>query len=267
MSAATGPFLQSVRQGAEGIEPVSRWEVCPGNSGDLKVGGDEVHVWLASLDLSREALDTLMQPTDENERARAQRFRFQPDRERYLAAHGVLRRILAAYTRKRPDQLSFIHGPWGKPALAAGEATDAIQFNLSYSHGAALCAVASGRQVGIDIERLWPKGPFEGVAQRHFSPEEYGDLLGQPLPSRAGAFFTLWTLKEAYVKAIGLGLSKPLHSFSVSLARSGGAALLDDRDHPRGNHSWTVRTLPAISGYAAGLAFEGAATNLRCWNW
>jgi 4'-phosphopantetheinyl transferase len=202
-----------------------------------------------------------------DERARAERFYFQRDRERFVVARAALRAILGGYLNSTPESLSFCYGSRGKPALAADCSQDAIRFNVSHSGDVALYAVTRAREVGVDVELIRPELNAERLAERFFSPREIDTLRTLPADLRRHAFFLAWTRKEAYVKATGDGLSLPLNQFAVSLIPGEPAALLSAEGDPREALRWSLRELTPGPGYVAALAVEGHGWSLACWDW
>ena len=181
---------------------------------DLRADPDQAHVWRVDLDLEAGRIASLERFLCPEEHARAARFRSPGDRRRFVAAHGSLRAILAHYLRVGPAQVSFAYAPEGKPILAGAAP---LHFNLSHSDSLALLAVSPRREVGIDVERLRADFAPEPLAKRFFSPSECEALSRVPPDERHPAFLRLWTLKEAYLKALGTGLTSPLNAFTVSL--------------------------------------------------
>jgi 4'-phosphopantetheinyl transferase len=136
---------------------------------------------------------------------------------------------------------------------------------MSRSSGLALYALAVGREVGVDLERV--TAADEQVAEAMFAPGEVAALRGLPPSIRSDAFFACWTRKEAFIKARGEGLSFPLNGFEVSLAPDRPAALLAVHDDPAAAGRWSIHSLPAPDGYAAALVVEGCGGRLSCWTW
>lgn len=229
-------------------------------------GAAEVHVWRASLDQAVPRVGALLETLQPDERERAARFRFEDDRNRFIAARGILRDILARALGSTPGAVRFVYGPWGKPALAEPAPGD-LQFNLSHSGGLALYALTCGRAVGIDVERIRPEVMREGIARRFFSPREVAALERLPEAERCAGFFRCWTRKEAYVKATGRGLLLPLDSFDVSLAPGEPAALLGTRPDPAEACRWSLMHLEPGNGWVGALAVEGHGLRLRCFEW
>jgi 4'-phosphopantetheinyl transferase len=216
----------------------------------------EAHVYFARLDrpLSRAAA-TL----SDDERARAARFHFDRDRRRFAAARALLRSILAGYLQVPADEVAFTYDPNGKPRLAGG----GLSFNVSHSHGAAVFAFTSEREIGVDIERHPAPDDGDAVARHFFAPAEVAMLDSLPAAARPAAFLRCWTRKEAYIKARGDGLSLPLDSFEVSLEPGAGPALLATRPDPEEARRWSLVDLSRhCPGYVAALALEGGDPTL-----
>ena len=168
----------------------------------------------------------------DEEKARAARFIFERDRDRFIAARGILRDLLGRYLRCAPQTIEFVYGPRGKPAVAGAAARPDICFNLSHSHGLAVVAIGREREVGIDVELIRPEFAGEEIAKRYFSAKEIAELSRLPAELRTEGFFLCWTRKEAYIKAKGDGLQIPLDSFDVSLS-PGRPATLSSADESR----------------------------------
>jgi 4'-phosphopantetheinyl transferase len=166
-----------------------------------------------------------------------------------------------------PDQLRFDYSNHGKPKLAKTFGQGRLSFNLSHSGGLALYSVTLGREIGIDLERVWEDLEYEQIAERFFSPREGTMLRRLPARQRPEAFFNCWTRKEAYLKARGEGLSLPLNQFDVSMAPGEPAALLNVWDDPQEATRWTLQELIPAPGYVGALAVEGHAWRLTRWRW
>ncbi len=210
----------------------------------------EIHVWL--VDLSRGEPRAFL---SSDERERAARFHFERDRGRYSVCRSVLRELLAGCLNAAPEEIEFRYGEAGKPELREGSP----RFNVSHSHDLALIAIALETELGVDIERIRAGVEREGIAERFFSPGEIAELRATPAEERDEAFFRCWTRKEAYVKARGGGLSIPLDSFDVTLARE-RAELSRAADAER----WTMMALEPAPGYAAALVVEASVWRPRC---
>jgi 4'-phosphopantetheinyl transferase len=212
-------------------------------------------------------MNSLLHTLSEDEQARAERFYFQIDRERFIVARGALREILGVYLNRAAKSVLFCYGPHGKPVLAQDPGGNTIHFNMSHSHGVALYAVTRGREVGIDLEFIRESLEVEQLAERFFSQREIATLRGLPVSLRKHAFFLCWTRKEAYIKARGEGLSLPLEQFDVSLIPGEPAALLRTQGDPDETLRWSLQELGVDPGYVSALAVEGRGWSLSCWQW
>lgn len=228
------------------------------------LGDDEVHAIGFALDLEPDRAAELFACLDPDERAHALRYHHERDQRRYAVGRARLRQVLAAYTGDAPSQVGIVIGPHGKPALAGDDAGAVLQFNLSHSAGRALLAVVRGRAIGVDIEEARDIAEGEAIARRHFAPAEFAQWLAMPAARRTEAFFTAWTRKEAYVKAIGAGLSIDLHGFEVSVDPDAAARLLAIGGSQAAARLWTMWSTEPWPGFRAALAVLGTGLALRC---
>jgi len=170
----------------------------------------DIYVW--TLDVDAHERERIRGHLSQDERGRAARFVTQRDRERFVAARGRLREILAKYAACDPAAVAFNYNPHGKPRLRGG----GPNFNLSHSENLAILAIADSAEIGVDLEAIRPLR--EDIAERFFSPTEVLELRGLPDDDQVKGFYRCWTLKEAFVKAVGMGLTLPLDGFDVSIA-------------------------------------------------
>ncbi|HEX8213441.1 MAG TPA: 4'-phosphopantetheinyl transferase superfamily protein [Longimicrobium sp.] len=227
----------------------------------------DVHVWRVRLDLTPHLLSKLSAALDADEQARAARFRFDIHRTRFTAGRAILRHLLARYLEIRPDEMVFRYSAHGKPSLDGSAADSGLRFNFSNAGGMGLAAFALGREVGVDLEELVRVADFASIAERFFSPAENEALLALPPKSRDAAFFTCWTRKEAYIKAVGEGLSIPLDSFDVTLAPGDPPRLLATRGEPGGELRWSLHELHPGPGFVGALAVEAPAPAVHWFDW
>lgn len=172
----------------------------------------EIEVWFWSLDIApaeRTALSALLSA---DERARAARFHHARDRERWIVARARMRERLGAALGEAPEHLIFETEAQGRPFLKGHEAT--LSFNLSHSEGLGALAVSFDARVGVDVEAVRPLADHE--MDWPLSHAERAALRGLRGKDRLDAFFRFWTLKEAFIKAHGAGLSLPLGDFDMS---------------------------------------------------
>lgn len=240
-----------------GVAPrgvIARW---PEGPEQPRLGPSDVHVWSMELPVAVEGATRLACCLSEDERARAARFASPLDRARFAVGRGLLRTILARYTGTEPSAIRLCTNRYGKPSLESRAVVSrALEFNFSRSDGIALCALARGRMLGVDVELERESPDLLEIAERFFSVREREMLRALPADQRCRAFYLCWSRKEAYIKARGLGMSLALDSFDVSLAPDQPAELLAERGEPRPCSAWTLHHLEPAHGYAAALVVE-----------
>ena len=229
--------------------------VQPDNFGlrQLDLGQTNISTWRASLDQPVSLVQELAHTLSHDEVKRAKRFRFEQDRKRFIVRRGLLRVILGHQLGIGPNRVEFHYRPAGKPAVAESSERGRLCFNLSQSSGIALYAVCWNREIGVDIEMVRPLAEAEQIAHRFYSLQERAILQGLPQPQKMRAFFNCWTRKEAYLKATGDGLSRPLGDVVVSLSPGEPAKLLSvagDRDELS---RWSLTDLEPVPGYVAAI--------------
>ena len=229
---------------------------------------DEVHVWWIDLQTLPDASDGILSP---HERARAARFRHRIDRDRWTHAHVALRGILGRYLGLPPQEVRFTRNE----EAAAGRATAAkpalasdprLRFSLAHAGDRAALAVAWEREVGIDLEPIDPALDLRPLLSIACSPAEAARIDPMPPPDRVARFLELWTAKEAYLKAIGLGLFRDPRMLEIEF-RPDRHAVVHDAHDPDAASRWGVRFLDAGPGWAAALAFAGARLEARTLRW
>jgi 4'-phosphopantetheinyl transferase len=224
----------------------------------LSLSSGEIHVWRADLEQPLELQEAFLGLLDQDERARAARFHFEMHRRRFVLGRGFLRVLLGRYLGRAPEQVRFVYGPYGKPALA--DADSRLRFNTSHSHELAVYAFVQDSEIGVDVEYIKTDFASEDIARHFFSAYEVETLMALAENERAAAFFRCWTRKEAYIKAIGSGLSHPLDEFDVTFAADQPAALLRDRRDTDATSRWSMFNLE-FNDYAGALAVESINVN------
>lgn len=215
-----------------------------------------IRVWRIPLDPSAPPAEHGIATLTDDERARAARFRFDRDRNRWLGAHVALRRILGAELGVAAERIRYLRGPAGKPAVA-WPADTGLEFNLSDSGDLALLALSRIGPVGVDVEHLERIPDFSTIAESHFADDERRALLALPSPDQLEGFYRIWTRKEAYIKAIGIGLGFALDRFAVTLAREAPRLLHIDGDADRAR-AWSLHDVSPSAHYVGALAVERA---------
>ena len=206
----------------------------------------DIHVWHARV---AEHNARLLSPT---ERAFAERFRFAADRARFISGRALARCLVGRYSGVAPESVVLSFSEFGKPSPAG---IRDLHFNVSHSHDVVVCAIAR-RPVGVDVERVEQIPDLCELASRFFSVDEFEALQRVEGAQKTRHFFTCWTRKEAYVKAIGEGLSCPLSDFTVSIDPL-HPRLLHRRGDPGAPARWTLENLDAGSEYVGAVATVG----------
>jgi 4'-phosphopantetheinyl transferase len=213
----------------------------------------EVHVWAVPLNGDP---DPFAQLLSASERERLSRYRFADHQRRYQIGHGALRLILAGYLDVAAAEVEFRTGPRGKPYLVS----DALQFNLSHSGKLALVAVGH-TELGVDVEKVRHLESLTPIAQRHFSNSEFEKLDELEGHARELGFYRCWTRKEAYIKALGEGLSMALNSFDVSLCEEPQfLACHDGREDPA---DWSMVDVSPAPEYVGAIAMRAKQATVK----
>lgn len=233
---------------------------------DLQLADDHVDVWRVPLTDHDMPVERFASWLNDEERAKADRYRIPTKREEFITVRGFLRGVLARLLDTDPASFTFMYGLHGKPYLAQRFAGSTVSFNVSHSGRWALVAVMPQRQLGVDVERARPKIDCQGLAKRFFSPAEADDLMSLPPADRRDAFFACWTRKEAFVKAVGNGISLGLDKFDVSLRPGEPPKLLTTRWDTTEAQRWSVLELPMPQGYRAAAVVQGQNITPRCWD-
>ena len=218
---------------------------------------NDIHVWKCNVGHLAE-LDTAMRTSlDECELARAGRFLNAADRARFVLSHGLLRALAAHYLDRQPAALVIATGEFGKPHLAGPEQGN-LSFNLSHSGDLLTLAFARSGRLGVDVERWSPtlaESERARICRSVFSASEQRGIAQLPAEERQAAFYSVWTRKEAYIKATGFGLSRGLDYFEVSVHPQ-SACLRSDSSLAAGVAEWRIIDLPPEAGYSAALATD-----------
>lgn len=231
------------------------------------LAADHVHVWHIALAQGHGEVRRLSALLSPDEAERAARFHFERDRRRFAVGRAALREILAEYAGVPAADLRFAYAAHGKPALTAPRSAAGLRFNLSHSDEVGLCAVSLRREIGIDVERIRPLDDLDQLADQLFSPRERAALGRLTGPARVAGFFNAWTRKEAFVKALGEGLSHPLERFDVSLAPDAPARLERiDGDAERASR-WWLSAVDAGGEYTAAVVVRGGGAVLVRQQW
>ncbi len=184
---------------------------------DFRLDNFVVHVWRVLLPKLGPYKDQLESVISDEERALAKRFRLPDIRSSFILRKGFLRTLIQNYTGIRADRVEFCHSAWGKPELLKSEEVGSFQFNTAHSRDSMILAFGKDLSVGVDLEYVDKNYPVIKIATRFFTPKESAALLEADSHRLVSLFFEIWVRKEAFIKAIGRGLSLPLDSFEVPL--------------------------------------------------
>ena len=231
------------------------------------INSNEVHVWRVSLDASSDEFENLLKSLSVDELARAGRFHFERDRKRFIVARGILRKILGYYLGENPINVLFEYTAHGKPALVPNTGNDRLCFNLSHSDACALYAIARSNKIGIDIESVRHDIEEDLIARKFFSQGEINSLEKIDKNKRTGLFFQYWTRKEAFIKALGQGISFPLEQCDVSLMNGNILSPIILSGNNGKSSCWHVQDLFPGEGYVAAIAVEGGGCDISCWSY
>ena len=243
------------------ITSTIRWKIPPST---LVLLDQEIHIWQASLDQLPATLARFSETLSEDEQTRARRFHFERDREHYIAGRGILRQVLGQYLGLAPEKVEFVYGDHGKPALPGDSP---LRFNLAHSNDRMLLAVTLRHEIGIDLEYLHLIPEADGIAKNYFTKAENKAMRSLPESQKLEGFFAHWVCKEAYLKALGDGLAKPLEAFEVLPTIRKPQGLLKVADQPEESKRWHFQVLRPMDGYIAALAVEQKDLKNVYWHW
>jgi 4'-phosphopantetheinyl transferase len=231
----------------------------------------EVHLWLVQPDAISERLPDFSSILSRDEQERAARFHKRIDAKRYASTRASLRCLLGNYLRLDPQLLRFAYDSYGKPRLSEEAHSVPLRFSVSHSSALALFGVVLHRNIGVDIEYMRSDVEVTDLAERFFSRREAGIIGRLSGELRLEAFFRCWTRKEAYLKALGQGLSYGLDRVEVTLTPDEPAVILRAADDLDVSKRWTLQDLAPAPGYFGAAAVEGTNLTFKrlttSWTW
>ncbi len=218
-----------------------------------KIYSHEIHIWWARMDSPEWDVSDLHFLLSAEEISRAKRFYFPHHRRRFIVAHGLLRCILGKYINEPPACLEFCYGPTGKPHLSSKEKNGEICFSLSHSNEIACIGIALNRRTGVDVECIREVSNVTAIARRYFSASEFQTIMHAPPNERDRIFLYYWTMKEAYLKARGNGLSGLNDRDAPSFAAPPGRPVVISRF----DQQWIIYPFETAPGYLSACCIEG----------
>jgi 4'-phosphopantetheinyl transferase len=214
-----------------------------------------VHLWRARLDVGVSVGRRLRGKLTADELERADRFRFEIHRTRYVVSRAVLRELLSRYLHVPVQEIRIVANAHGKPELLDRDLN--LQFNLTHAGSLAVYVFATGRRVGVDVEEMSRDVGFRELAARFFSLEERAAFDAVREEDVRRTFYECWTRKEAYIKALGLGVTHGLDNFSVAIGPGVKPALVHSQVDEEAPKKWEILSFDPAEGFVGALAVEG----------
>ena len=232
------------------------------------LSNDDVHIWIAPLNLATSEFDILKCLLSFDELEKAARFRSAKDQNHFIVARGLLRIILGNYINMSPEQLCFCHSSYGKPALVEHCGQNEIQFNMSHSHDFALYGIALNTRVGVDLERVCPFPEIEQLAIRFLASNEMTVFKDLPLGEKTMLFFRHWTHNESYIKAKGQNLCSVFDDVAFNTYPRTSSEFINTNEDSVENLDWSFYQFLPTPDYVAALAVEGGNDRyVSFWRW
>lgn len=239
---------------------------------EMQIEESEIHLWqLEQADFELPSLQSdCLAWLSESELKRFRRLHFDRHRKQLLLGRVLMRVALSSYDSSiAPASWSFTHNEYGKPAISEGQNRASLYFNLSHSAEKVVLAVSRFEDIGVDIECVRKPRRVAAIAQRYFSDKEAAEILLLPEDQRQSRFYDLWTLKEAYIKACGMGLAISLQHFSYGFPGDDRLTVEFDVQRNDVEGAWQFWQLSAGSDFKLALAAkageEGLAHTLSAW--
>lgn len=209
------------------------------------ISENEIHLWVVRDEeiSDLQLLELYHGFLSKKESEQQKRFYFEKHRHQYLVTRALVRSVLSMYSSQlQPHQWQFDKNAYGKPSIA-NPGYDHLKFNLSHTENMVVLAIANSIELGVDVEWILRDNDILSIPDRFFSPQEVSQLQATDEADKRSRFFDFWTLKEAYIKACGKGLSIPLDKFSYIFTQSGDLSIEfaeDYDDSPRGWRFWQI---------------------------
>ena len=236
------------------------WQKTPDT---LNLYKDHIDVWLCDLKQLSVNINSFYSILSEDERDRADKLKVDDKKQQYIITRGTLRQRLGLLTNIYPEDFVFKILEHGKPVLVNDARFANITFNVSHSHDLALIAIAQKQNIGIDIEKINHDSKHDELVARFFSKAEQADFQTIPDANKAKAFCACWTRKEAFIKAVGDGVSYGLDKFDVTIDTDKQAPEINL--HKSSDETWSAINLPINNKYMACLVSDRDSLSVRCW--
>ena len=233
------------------------------------LANNRVHVWRANLDLPMTEIERLAAFLSTDEIARTNKFHFLEHKRRFIVARGILRQLLGNYLQISPNKIEFEYSDRGKPRLAASMGDNSLQFNVSHSLNYALYGFTDNHLIGVDLEFLREIRDATKLAKRFFTYREFQLIANLKCEEQQKAFFQLWTAKEAYLKAIGTGLSNSLTDIEITFDCAKKPKLLAVGENIATAGNWSMYHFIPAANYVAAIIINTQIPKqqINFWNW
>ena len=230
----------------------------------LSLKENEVHIWTINKKEHINKLPDYWKILNRIEKEKASKYRFESDHNCAVVARGILRILLGNYLNKDPKDIKFHKGEYGKPML---NESCKIEFNISHSADSIVMAFTQNNKIGVDIEYTKKEIEVKKIATHFFAKEEIAALLSLKESYHKQAFYNCWTRKEAFIKALGCGLSFPLDQFVVSLDSTKNASLLATKWDEKEKNNWVLKAFEPTKNYIGAFAVKGKVFNTVFWRY
>ena len=224
---------------------------------------EQEDIWVCKCEWEKEllALPQLTRFLSHDELAKARRYRFRADHDRHVVLWAGLRLVIGSLVGTSPSTLRFERSQSGKPALSYPVAS--ISFSATHTGVFVVFAISRGGPIGVDIGKVRPEVEAGEIVERFFHPQEREEHRMLPQDLRLAAFFRSWTLKESYLKALGVGLPFGLDRLHVTVDPRGRPGLAAVEGMPDEQDRWSLTDLPVPGGYFGALAFQGPGRRIE----
>lgn len=206
--------------------------------------------------ISQHLIERCYSYLDCQERLRSEAFRFASDRSKYIMAHGLLRSLLARYLRRTPNEVEFSHNNFGRPQLRMRLGDLPVRFSITHTMDLISCALTVGRDVGVDAEKIAPLDELSSFSKLVLSPEELAVFFATSLDERQSLVYRLWTLKEAYLKALGIGLSMDPSCISFLINPDHGITIMNAVGSTKSPNTWKFHSWQPTCQHWLSVAIE-----------
>ncbi|MEM7008627.1 MAG: 4'-phosphopantetheinyl transferase superfamily protein [Thermodesulfobacteriota bacterium] len=231
------------------------------NTAISSLENDQIHIWKININNPKwEPSHLLSEVLSKDEKRRALRLKSEKDKNRFIVSRGHLRKKLESYLEISASEIEFSYNEYGKPSVKSEQNDKKIKFNVSHSADLIIYAVRQGSEVGIDVENIRDVNKADKIIGRFFNKQEIDYYHSHPQHKKKSAFFTLWTRKEAYSKAMGRGIGLPAKEIDLNLVTGRS---LTTNGH-KGKSKWSIFDIETENGYLAALATRGDNPNICC---